>query len=104
MKKMTFISSIILIIFSIIKKDKIYYIPFDIPGSQMAATIPPFGTFIESEYKKNKPLLNHELVHWDQYYRMGFLGFYSTYISEYLKHGRKFGPMEVEARKLSKLK
>jgi hypothetical protein len=43
------------------------------------------------------------MVHWPQYNRMGFFGFYSTYISEYKKYGRKYGPMEVEARKLSKL-
>ena len=86
------------------KKNKIYYIPFEIPGSQMAATIPPFGIFIESKYKYEKDLINHELVHWDQYNRMGLCMFYYTYFSEYLKFGRKYGPMEVEARKLSKLK
>jgi len=95
---------VVLILFVIfIKKNKIYYIPFDIPGSQMAATIPPFGIFIESRYKKDKSILKHELVHLHQYYNRGFFGFYTTYISEYVKYGRKYGPMEVEARKLSKL-
>ncbi len=88
-------------IFSI-KEDKIYYIPFDIPGSQMAATIPPFGTFIESKYKKDKSILKHELAHWVQYERMGFVGFYTTYLKEYAKYGRKYGPMEKEARMMSK--
>jgi hypothetical protein len=104
MKKYFLIVSCVLVLYFINKKDKIYYIPFDIPGSQMAATIPPFGIFIEKKYKGDKSLLNHELVHWDQYDRMGFFGFYSTYISEYIKYGRKYGPMEVEARRLSKLK
>lgn len=104
MKKIVLLLVCLFLIYSVVKKDKVYYIPFDIPGSQMAATIPPFGIFIEEKYKGDKSLLNHELVHWDQYDRMGFFGFYSTYISEYIKYGRKYGPMEVEARKLSKLK
>ena len=54
--------------------------------------------------KTDKSILRHEMVHWSQYQRMGFFGFYSTYISEYKKYGRKYGPMEVEARRLSKLK
>jgi len=103
MKKYILISLLILLIYFSLKEDKIYYIPFDIPGSQMAATIPPFGIFIESKYKKDNSILNHEMVHWSQYRRMGFFGFYSTYISEYKKYGRKYGPMEIEARKLSKL-
>lgn len=94
---------LIVLTYFIFKKDKVYYIPFDIPGSQMAATIPPFGVFIESGLKGNDELLRHELVHWDQYNRMGFFVFYRTYISEYLKYGRKYGPMEIEARKLSRL-
>lgn len=100
MKKLFLV--LIVFLFLVIKKDKIYYTPIDIPGKQMAATIPPFGTFIESKYRNNKSLLKHELVHWKQYNRMGFWGFYTTYISEYLKYGRKYGPMEVEARRLSK--
>jgi hypothetical protein len=103
MKKYIFLILIILLFGVTYKKDKVYYIPFDIPGSQMAATIPPFGTFIESKYETDKSILRHEMVHWSQYDRMGFFGFYSTYISEYKKYGRKHGPMEVEARKLSKL-
>jgi len=104
MKKLLFLLVVVLLFLLTIKKNIIYYTPVDIPGNQMAATIPPFGIFIEKKYKKNKSLLNHELVHWDQYDRMGFFGFYSTYFSEYIKYGRKYGPMEKEARKLSKLK
>ena len=103
MKKYILLTLTLLVLFFIFKKNKIYYIPFNIPGDQMAATIPPFGTFIESRYKNNKELLRHELIHWDKFNRMGFLMFYCTYISEYLKYGRKYGPMEIEARKLSKL-
>jgi hypothetical protein len=92
------------ILYSVTKKDKLYYIPFDIPGKQMAATVPPFGIFIESKYRKDDEMLRHELAHWGQYKRMGLYGFYSTYFSEYKKYGRFDGPMEVEARKLSKVK
>jgi hypothetical protein len=101
MKKHIFLFVIILLFSLTYKKNKVYYIPFDIPGSQMAATIPPFGTFIESKYKNSKPILRHEMVHWVQYSRMGFLSFYITYFSEYIKYGRKYGPMEIEARKLT---
>jgi len=104
MKKYFLILPCILILYLIIKKDKIYYIPFNIPGKQMASTIPPFGIFIESKYKTDKSILRHEMVHWSQYQRMGFFGFYTTYIKEYIKYGNRFdGPMEVEARKLSKI-
>lgn len=102
MKKYLLIFITLFFLYSICKKDKIYYIPIDIPGSQMATTIPPFGTFIEQRFKNNQELLRHELVHWSQFNRMGFFGFYFTYISEYMKYGRKYGPMEREARKLSR--
>jgi hypothetical protein len=84
------------------RKQRIYYVSFNIYGSQIAATIPPFGIFIEEKYKGNKEILRHELVHWQQYQRMGFSTFYLTYFSEYFKYGRINGPMEVEARRLSK--
>lgn len=104
MKRIILLFLALIILRFIIDKDKLYYLSIDIPGSQMAITAPPFGIFIEKKYKKDKSLLNHELVHWDQYKRMGFFKFYSTYFSEYLQYGRKYGPMEIEARKLSKLK
>lgn len=86
--------------------ERVIYLPFDIPGPQMAATIPPFGIFIEAKYKDEGDgkgsILAHEKVHWDQYERMGLFKFYYEYFSEYLKHGRIHNHwMEVEARKLS---
>ena len=97
-----FVLFVLFLLLFITKKNKTYYIPFDIPGSQMAMTIPPFGSFIELKYINNKSILKHEMVHWSQYRKMGFWGFYKTYLYEYIKYGRKYGPMEVEARKLSK--
>lgn len=100
--KYIFLSISSFLLLAAFKSDKTYYIDFDIPGKQMAITLPPWGIFIEKEYGHDKILLKHEKVHWQQYRRMGFWGFYSTYISDYLKYGRKNSPMEVEARKLSR--
>jgi len=106
MKKTLIITSIIFVVILSLnaqKKERVFYIPFNIPGPQMAITIPPFGIFIEDDLKNNKSVLKHEKVHWNhQYKNMGLFGFYRQYFSEYVKYGRKYGPMEVEARKLSK--
>ena len=37
---------------NLIKKERVIYMSVDIPGKQMAATIPPFGIFIEGKYNK----------------------------------------------------
>lgn len=110
MKKVTTILFFIFIGFVIysdhVKTERVIYLPFDIPGPQMAATIPPFGIFIESKYidegEGKGSILAHERVHWLQYKRMGLFNFYYEYLSEYFKHGRINDHwMEVEARKLS---
>ena len=84
------------------KKGRVMYLPFDIPGKQMAITIPPFGIFIEEKYKDEGDdkgsLLVHERIHWVQYQEMGFFNFYYEYISEYVKHGRFNHWMEKDAR------
>lgn len=104
MKKSILLFVLVILISFTSRENQVYHIPFDIPGSQMAATLPPFGIFIESKHEGKKDLLGHEMVHWGQYEKMGFFGYYSTYISEYLKYGRMDGPMEIEARKLNKFK
>ena len=110
MKKMILILTTAFILFTIFcsfnHNERVIYLPFDIPGAQMAATVPPFGIFIESRYKNEGDgrgsILAHERVHWDQYKRMGLFKFYYEYFSEYLKHGRINDHwMELEARKLS---
>ena len=97
---------LLILILNITKKERVFYLPFDILGSQMAATIPPFGIFIEKKYrdKGEEPgsILNHERVHWDQYRKMGLVRFYYCYVFEYIKHGRIQNWMEEEARRLSK--
>jgi|GEM_PF-2964277 len=95
----------LLIVFSLnlVKHEFVFYIPFNIPGAQMAATIPPFGIFIESEYKNENPaapcsILKHEKIHWNQYRRMGLVTFYLNYLGCYMRSGRINNWMEDEAR------
>ncbi|MBE0675470.1 MAG: hypothetical protein IH591_12485 [Bacteroidales bacterium] len=101
---------IIILIFAVLfvlnldKEEKIYYIP-NIPGKQMAATIPPFGIFIEEKYRNEGDfpgsIISHERIHWNvQYKEMGLLKFYYNYASIYVKHGRINNWMEEEARTL----
>lgn len=106
MKKVIPVFIIIIIGLNIIKKEMIFYTPINIPGSLMAMTIPPFGIFIEKKYRNEgngpKSIIRHEKVHWTQYKKMGLLQFYYRYFAELIKYGRFDGPMEVEARRLSK--
>jgi hypothetical protein len=112
MKSLTKIVAVITVfsIFSLNsnRKERVFYLPFEIPGSQMAATIPPFGIFIEDKYRTEGSapgsILAHERIHWNvQYKSLGLFGFYTNYLAGYVKHGRKTGhPMEIQARLLSK--
>ena len=83
-----------------------FYLPFEIPGTQVAATLPPFGIFIEDEFENegNGPgsILRHEIIHWQQYKRMGLIKFHYNYLTLYIKYGRVNNWMESEARRLSK--
>jgi len=58
---------LVTVILNIFKKPIVWYLPVDIPGKQMAATIPPLGIFIEKAYKNggNPPgsILSHEKLH-----------------------------------------
>jgi hypothetical protein len=44
------------------------------------------------------------MVHWEQYQRMGVIGFYVTYLWYNIRYGYWNNPMEVEARKKSENK
>lgn len=106
MKKSTIVLFVLfftIFILNIFKKQYVFYLPFEIPGKQMAATVPPFGVFIESRYKnenKNSPtsIYMHEKVHWSQYEKMGLFSFYFNYIKSYINAGRFQHWMEEEAR------
>ena len=100
---------IIILILNLIKHPFVYYLPFNIPGDLKASTIPPFGIFIESKYQNensNEPcsLIKHEMVHWEQYKRMGLISFYYNYLKCYINSGRVNNWMEEEAREPCKLK
>jgi hypothetical protein len=79
------------------KTPKIYYVNWVLPPYR-AMTIPPIGIFIKKKYKGNENILNHDLVHWKQYQRIGLLKFYFQYFKEFLTKGYDQMPMEMEAR------
>ena len=87
-----FIITLFITLLTIFKKERVFYLPFNIPGRQMAITIPPFGIFIESEYKSQGggpgSVLSHERIHWKQFRKMGLLPFYFNYFVAYVQHGR----------------
>lgn len=55
------------------KKEPVIRSMKNIPFGQNAITLPPFGIFIAKSEVNNLALINHELVHWAQYQRMGLL-------------------------------
>ncbi|MDD5151438.1 MAG: hypothetical protein PHC28_13350 [Flavobacterium sp.] len=77
---------------------KLFYVSFLIPPFR-AMTIPPFGIFIKKEFKGNIQILKHDLIHWQQYKRMGLILFYLRYFIQLIFIGYDTMPMEVEARK-----
>lgn len=95
---------LIISIFNFFKHPSVFYLPFNLPGKQRAATIPPLGIFIESQYQNENhsapcSLINHEMIHWEQYKRMGLFTFYYKYLTLYIQFGRINNWMEEEARK-----
>lgn len=65
-----------------------------------AITLPPFGMFyIPNRYTDRT--VRHEMIHWEQYKRLGFFGFYLNYLILSYKHGYWNNPMEIEAREKS---
>ena len=78
-------------------KIKIYYVD-NLPGKFRGMCIPPFGIFILKKHRGNKKILQHDLVHWKQYKKLGFLDFYLKYLIEYIFIGYEKMPMEMEAR------
>ena len=64
-----------------------------------AITLPPFGIYAIEGSTQDVRLAKHENAHWEQYKRMGFFGFYATYLWFMLVYGYEKHPMEIEARK-----
>ena len=104
-----FLFIVLIFVLNLSKHPFVYYLPFNIPGKQMAITIPPFGIFIESKYENensNNPcsIMKHEVIHWEQYKKMGLISFYYNYLKCYLNSGRINNLMEEEARNPCKRK
>lgn len=100
---------VIILVLNLTKYPFVYYLPFNIPGKQMASTIPPFGIFIESKYENensNNPcsIMKHEIIHWEQYKKIGLISFHYNYLKCYLNSGRINNWMEEKAREPCKLK
>lgn len=66
-----------------------------------AITLPPFGIYILPERINEPGLIAHETVHWEQYQRMGWWKFYTTYLRGMAQYGYDEHPMEREAREKS---
>jgi hypothetical protein len=79
------------------KAPKIYYVNYLLPPFR-AMTIPPFGIFIKKEYKNDLQILEHDLIHWRQYKRMGLFLYYFRYFIQLIIIGYDTMPMEMEAR------
>ena len=61
-------------------------------------TIPPFGIFIKKGCENDNELIAHEMIHWQQYKRMGLFMFYFRYIFQLIFIGYYTMPMEMEAK------
>ena len=67
-------------------------------GNYNARTIPPFGIYILESEKGNEMLLKHELIHWEQYKKLGLLRYYIEYQNQLAQYGYDKMPLEVQAR------
>lgn len=85
----------------VMEKIPIYYVE-SLPGKFRGMCIPPLGIFILKKYKGNEKILHHDLIHWRQFRKMGFLDFYVSYIAQFIFYGYDKMPMEIEARQREK--
>lgn len=60
--------------------------------------MPPVGIYVKASQQANAELLKHELIHWQQYQRMGLLPYYFNYTKGMIMQGYDKHPMEMEAR------
>ncbi len=59
----------------------------------------PWGIFIEPRYINNRALRRHEITHWLQRKRDGFIRFWLKTFWYLVRYGYWVSPYEVEARK-----
>lgn len=76
---------------------RIWYLD-KLPFGYNGFIVPPFGVFILKSQRDNEQLRLHELVHWKQYQREGFVKFLYGYSIENKKKGYDKNPYEIEAR------
>jgi hypothetical protein len=81
-----------------VKEPNIYYIRAHYLPIFRAIMIPHVGIFIKLDYKDDKILEEHELIHWKQYKRMGSIVFLIRYILQFIFIGYDTMPLELEAR------
>ena len=71
------------------------------PGT--AGTAFRYGIFVRSDYRGDRRIVAHELVHTMQYERMGGIEpFLTQYLEECFTLGYPFGPLEQEAIEVEK--
>ena len=80
------------------KRDKVnvYYVN-RLPRNYNGLIIPAVGVFIKEAERGNQALLDHEMIHWEQYKREGLL-MLPKYIIENIRKGYDNNNYEVEAR------
>ena len=69
-----------------------------LPGNYNGFALYPVGIFIREGERENTALLEHELTHWKQFQREGFLPFLLRYSMAAKKEGYDLNPYEIEAR------
>jgi hypothetical protein len=79
------------------KRPKVFYVN-NLPFNYNAQTIPPLGIFVKKNQSNNNKLIEHELVHWEQYRRSGAIFYYAKYGIQKMIYGYDRMPMEIEAR------
>lgn len=104
MKKAVVITGIVVGLFALYnakqKKNnnpKIYFLK-KMGGNYNGRTVPPFGIYILESQKDNQELINHELIHWKQYQRMGLINFHLEFAKQLYQYGYDKAPLEIEAR------
>ena len=76
---------------------KVRYLKWVVPPFR-GMTLPPFGIFIRKEFEGDEQILVHDLIHWNQYQRMGLFMYYFRYLAQMILIGYDTMPMEMEAR------
>lgn len=79
--------------------------PWWLPVGKRAISLPPFRTYIDPDTANSGQygdVLQHEGVHWGQFYRDGW-SFYPRYVWQWVQARGNFKlmPYEQEARKIS---